>query len=137
MLNALSNNIVYLSRVDRKDDRSLATCHPPILSDSPRNMEVVIRNVRRVNNATEFYFYATKVLFIASFTLNATIRVSRAFIEHIASEKTRLVDFKIRTSSETLLESFVWFDLKKCSILYIPYLKIRNFEFNIVFIIEL
>lgn len=81
MLNALSNNVCLL-RVDHEDDRSLAICHPPLLPDPPRNTEVVARNVRRINNAIEFYFYATdsKVFLIASFTPNAIVRVSRAFI---------------------------------------------------------
>lgn len=44
---------------DHEDDRLLATCHPSIPSDPSRNAEVVARNVRRINDAIEFYFYAT------------------------------------------------------------------------------
>lgn len=44
----VKQRVVCLSRVEHKDDRSLATCHPPILPD-PRNAEVVARNVRKEN----------------------------------------------------------------------------------------
>lgn len=59
MLDASSNNMsrIYRVLVD-KNDRSLATCHPPILDDSRRNTEAIARNVRRINVAVAFYFYA-------------------------------------------------------------------------------
>jgi len=75
----VKQRVVFI--VDHKNC-SLATCHPPMFPDPFRNTEVVARNVQRINDAIEFYFYATntKIFLIASFTPNAIVKVSQAFI---------------------------------------------------------
>jgi len=75
-------HVAHLSRASR-EERSLATCHPPILGDSRRNTEAIARNVRRIDVAmATFYFYAiirrSKVFHVVLFTLSAIVKISRA-----------------------------------------------------------
>jgi len=82
-LDASSNNMSRIYRaLVAKNDRSLATCHPPILDDSRRNTEAIARNVRRIDVAMAFYFYAiirrSKVFHVVLFTRSAIVKISRA-----------------------------------------------------------